>query len=210
VVANVSDAALYNRATNGFAKMSQPTTFLTTQRLQLRHFTLADIDHVVALDSDPEVMRFISYGAPTPRDVIEQRVLPSWIKYYERDERIGFWAAELLSTGEFIGWFHLRPDRFVPEEQELGYRLRRDAWGKGLATEGSLALIADGFSASKFSKITARTLLGNLGSQRVMQKCGLTLEENFVYPEDVLRGGTEDSRRAVKYSTRRDVWLRAE
>jgi RimJ/RimL family protein N-acetyltransferase len=210
VVANVSDAALYNRATNGFTKMSQSTTFLTTQRLQLRQFTLADIDHVVALDSDPEVMRFISYGAPTPRDVIEQRVLPSWIKYYERDERIGFWAAELLSTGEFIGWFHLRPDRFVPEEQELGYRLRRDAWGKGLATEGSLALIADGFSASKFSKITARTLLGNLGSQRVMQKCGLTLEENFVYPEDVLRGGTEDSRRAVKYSTRRDVWLRAE
>jgi RimJ/RimL family protein N-acetyltransferase len=208
-VANGNDAALYNRTLNEFAKMSQPTIFLTTQRLRLRQFTLADVDHVVALDSDPEVMRYISFGAPTPREVIEQRVLPSWIKYYERDERIGFWAAELLSTSEFIGWFHLRPDRFVPEEQELGYRLRRDMWGKALATEGSLALIAAGFRLSKFDKISARTLLGNLGSQRVMQKCGLTLEEHFDYPEHILRGGTVESRRAVKYSASREAWIKA-
>jgi RimJ/RimL family protein N-acetyltransferase len=75
--------------------MSQPTTFLTTNRLRVRQFTPADVDYVVALDSDPEVMRYISYGAPTSQEIIEQRVLPSWMKYYERDERIGFWAAEL-------------------------------------------------------------------------------------------------------------------
>jgi RimJ/RimL family protein N-acetyltransferase len=187
--------------------MSQPTTFLTTNRLRLRQFTPADVDYVVALDSDPEVMRYISYGAPTSQEIIEQRVLPSWMKYYERDERIGFWAAELLTTNQFVGWFHLRPDRFVAEEQELGYRLRRDCWAQGFATEGSMALLADGFGGSKFDKISARTLLGNLASQRVMQKCGLTLEECFVYPEHVLRGGNEESRRAVKYSAKRDDWL---
>jgi len=180
-----------------------PIVFLETARLRLRQFTLADVDNIAALDSDPQVMRYISYGAPTPREVIERRVLPSWIDYYAGESRIGFWAAELLATDDFIGWFHLRPDRFVPEEQELGYRLCREHWGKGLATEGSLALLADGFGVSQFDKITARTLLGNWASQRVMQKCGLSLEEYFVYPEHVLRGGTEESRRAVKYSATR-------
>jgi len=187
--------------------MPQATIFLTTKRLRLRQFTLADADRIVGLDSDPEVMRYISYGAPTPREVIEQRVLPAWIKYYESEQRIGFWAADLLPSRQFVGWFHLRPDRFVASEQELGYRLRRDAWGKGLATEGSIALLADGFGVSKFEKISARTLVGNLASQRVMQKCGLALEEDFVYPEHILRGGSEDSRRAVKYSATRDEWM---
>jgi RimJ/RimL family protein N-acetyltransferase len=187
--------------------MPNHTTFLTTKRLRLRQFTLADVDRIVGLDSDPEVMRYISYGAPPPRDVIEQRVLPAWMKYYESGERIGFWAVDLLASRQFIGWFHLRPDRFAPEEQELGYRFRRDSWGQGYATEGAQSLLADGFNVSKFAKISARTLLGNLGSQRVMQKCGLDLEEHFVYPEHILRGGNEDSRRAVKYSATRDAWL---
>jgi RimJ/RimL family protein N-acetyltransferase len=187
--------------------MPQATVFLTTKRLRLRQFTLGDVDRVVGLDSDPEVMRYISYGAPTPRDVIEQRVLPSWMKYYESGQRIGFWAADLMPSRQFVGWFHLRPDRFVPDEQELGYRLRRDAWGCGLATEGSLALLADGFGVSKYAKICARTLVGNMASQRVMQKCGLTLEADFIYPERVLRGGSEESRRAVKYSATQEAWL---
>jgi RimJ/RimL family protein N-acetyltransferase len=181
--------------------------FLETTRLRLREFTIDDVDHIVELDGDREVMRYISFGAPTPRATIADKVLPSWIKYYERSDRIGFWAAEQLTTNQFIGWFHLRPDRFVPAEQELGYRLRRAAWGQGLATEGALALVADGFQVSKFPKITARTLLQNRPSQRVMQKCGLAFEEQFVYPEHILRGGTEESRRAVKYSAERDSWL---
>jgi RimJ/RimL family protein N-acetyltransferase len=184
-------------------------TFLETERLRLREFTLDDADRIVELDGDPEVMRFISYGAPTPRSTIVEKVLPSWMSYYKRAERVGFWAAEVRATGEFAGWFHLRPDRFVAEEQELGYRFKKSTWGRGYATEGSLALLRDGFAMSSFPKITARTLLQNVGSQRVMQKCGLTLEEHFTYPEHILRGGTEESRRAVKYSARRDAWLAA-
>lgn len=182
-------------------------TFLQTPRLRLREFTLDDVERIAALDSDPEVMRYISYGAPTSRETIATKVLPGWLRFYEKAERVGFWAVELLATGEFLGWYHLRPDRFVATEQELGYRFRRDSWGKGFATEGSMALLADGFQISKFQKITARTLLRNLASQRVMQKCGLALEEYFVYPEHILRGGSEESRRAVKYSAVRDQWL---
>ncbi|HYM34125.1 MAG TPA: GNAT family N-acetyltransferase [Steroidobacteraceae bacterium] len=181
--------------------------FLETARLRLREFSMDDVDHIVALDSDPEVMRYISFGAPTPRETIVTRVLPSWLKYYGNNERNGFWAAELKSTGEFIGWFHLRPDRFDAGEQELGYRVRRDMWRHGFATEGSRALLQDGFIISQFPKITARTLLANVGSQRVMQKCGLQFETEFIYPEHMLRGGTEEMRRAVKYSALRNQWL---
>src|SRR5215831_8888834 len=111
-------------------------TFLTTARLRLREFTLKDVDHVVALDADPEVMRYVSFGVPTPHAAVAEKILPAWISYYALDRRIGWWAAELLSTGEFIGWLHLRPDRFVPAELELGYRFARRYWNQGFATEG--------------------------------------------------------------------------
>jgi len=61
--------------------MTNPIVFLETSRLRLRQFTLDDVDNVVALDSDPEVMRFISYGAPTPRDASASRGLPGRLKY---------------------------------------------------------------------------------------------------------------------------------
>jgi len=185
--------------------MPDSRLFLQTARLRLREFTLEDVNHVVALDSDPEVMRYISYGEPTPRATIAEKVLPAWIQYYRGDPRVGFWAAE--AEGEFIGWFHLRPDRFAPEQQELGYRLHRRHWGRGYATEGSLALLDDGFRVSQFENITARTLRENVASQRVMQKCGMAFEEHFVYPESILRGGTAKQRQAVKYAATREQWL---
>jgi RimJ/RimL family protein N-acetyltransferase len=49
--------------------------FLETERLVLRRFTKADVDNLFDLDSDPEVMRFLTGGRPTPRDVIEKETL---------------------------------------------------------------------------------------------------------------------------------------
>ena len=91
----------------------------------LRRFTDDDIDNLVELDSDPEVMRFISGGRPTSREEIENDVLPTFLEYYERFAGYGFWAAVEKSTGRFLGWFHLRPAKGTPaDEVELGYRLR--------------------------------------------------------------------------------------
>jgi RimJ/RimL family protein N-acetyltransferase len=106
--------------------------FLETERLLLRRFTNDDIENLVELDSDPEVMRFINGGRPTPRDEIENDLLPAFLGHYERYAGFGFWAAEEKSTGRFVGWLHFRPAQGVPlGEVELGYRLRRSAWGKG-------------------------------------------------------------------------------
>lgn len=147
---------------------------LTTQRLVLRGFTTADVDDLVALDADPEVMRFISNGRPTPRDEIERDVLPAFLTHRERSVHLGYWAVQERATGGFIGWFHFRPaDGHADAEPELGYRLRRSAWGRGYATEGSRALIDDGFVERGVQRVLAETMVVHTASRRVLAKCGM-------------------------------------
>lgn len=180
---------------------------LETERLRFRRFVPEDIDRLVELDSDPEVMRYITYGQPTPRERYEREIIPRWLAFQDTMPLLGYWAAESRTAGEVVGWFHLRPDRFDAGEQELGYRLRRREWGHGLATEGGRALVAYGFERAGADKISARTLAANAGSRRVMEKCGLAFERDFVYPEDILAGRTEAERAAVKYSITRPRWI---
>ena len=180
---------------------------LETARLRLRAFTTDDLDRLVELDSDSEVMRYITYGVPTPREVYERVILPRWLAAAAGDPRLGYFVAEDRASGEFLGWFHLRPDRFDPGEQELGYRLARRHWGRGLATEGGRALVEHCFRVVEAPKLSARTLAGNLPSQAVMRKCGLAWECDFVYPEDVLAERNAAERAAVKYSLTRLDWL---
>jgi RimJ/RimL family protein N-acetyltransferase len=172
---------------------------LETARLRLRRFTTDDVDRLVELDSDPEVMRYITFGAPTPRANYVDIYLPRWFEIYARQPGCGYFAAERLDTGTFIGWFHLRDDRLETDYLELGYRLRRDAWGRGYATEGGRALVAHAFDTVGAERLSARTLERNLASQRVMQKCGFRFAGRFEYPQDVMAGRSPEERAAVKY-----------
>ena len=131
--------------------------YLETDRLILRQLTPDDLDDIEALDADPAVMRYINGGRPTPREELRTDYLPFWLAYYERGDAWGFWAAIDRETGEFLGWFHLRPlETDPPDEPELGYRLKRSAWGRGLATEGSLALIDVAFERHGARRVHAR------------------------------------------------------
>ena len=179
--------------------------FLETERLVLRRFTEADVDILFDLDSDPDVMRFLTGGKPTPREVIQNETLPRFLHYYERFEGFGFWAAIEKSTGEFLGWFEFRPrGGSGPEEVELGYRLRRSAWGKGYATEGSRALIRKGFTELGVRRVVASTMAVNIASRRVMEKAGLTLERTFhrSWP-DPIEGAEQGD---VEYALRKADW----
>jgi RimJ/RimL family protein N-acetyltransferase len=98
---------------------------------------------------------------------------PFHLGVYERNDGLGTWAAQARSTGEFLGWFHLRPGS--GEGVELGYRLRRAAWNRGYATEGSRALIRQGFTDLGADRVFALTMTVNTASRRVMEKAGLTL-----------------------------------
>ena len=71
---------------------------LETERLVLRRFTDDDVENLVELDSDPAVMKLINGGRPTPREEIENEVLPAFLGYYERFEGYGFWAAVEKTT----------------------------------------------------------------------------------------------------------------
>ncbi len=180
---------------------------LETERLRLRRFTAADVDLLVALDADPQVMRYITYGKPTPREAYVKTYLPRWFAIYAAQPGFGYFAAERRDTGDFLGWFHLRDDRIEPEYVELGYRLKRAAWGQGYATEGARALLAHGLAGLGIERISSRTLLGNRASQRVMEKCGLRRVGEFVYAQDVIDGRSESERAAVKYAIDRAEWL---
>ncbi len=181
--------------------------FLETRRLVLRRFTMADVDNLVSLDADPDVMHFVTGGIPTDRDEIENEILPEFLGYYERCEGYGFWAAIEKPTGEFLGWFHFRPrEEAGPGEAELGYRLRKSAWGKGYATEGSRALISKGFTDFGVQRVVAETMVVHAASRRVMEKAGLTLVRTFHQPWPYPIEGDELG--DVEYALDRAGWER--
>ena len=160
---------------------------LETPRLDLVKFRRSDLDGLIELDTDPEVMRFLT-GAPRARADIE-RSLASIIDDYDKTPGFGVFAAFEKPNQEFVGWFAFKPDRVFDGAYELGYRLRRSAWGRGLATEGSLALIRKGVEEQDVTWVTGRCMKANEASANVLRKCGLTLVEEYVdprYPGDHL------------------------
>ncbi|MFB7135081.1 GNAT family N-acetyltransferase [Streptomyces sp. NPDC056237] len=179
--------------------------FLETDRLTLREFTAADTDHLVALDNDPEVMRFINGGRPASREAIQERTLPRLLLDHPCWGARGYWAAQDRATGAFLGWFEFRPLRQdSPAVVELGYRLNRTAWGRGCATEGSRALIHKGFTELGVERVTANTMAVNARSRRVMEKSGLSFVRNFTgdWPEAI--EGSEHGE--VEYELTRTAW----
>lgn len=183
--------------------------YLLTERVTLRRFTSDDADLLVELDSDPAVMRFLSGGEGTPPEVVRDVILPSLLAGYERwAGRFGVFAAHETATGAFLGWFCLRPLRGgPPEEPELGYRLRREAWGRGFATEVSSALVAKAFTELGARMVWGETMALNRGSQRVMEKIGMTVARNLETPDDMLAvEGAELG--GFRYEITREQWER--
>ncbi|QGV77723.1 GNAT family N-acetyltransferase [Streptomyces ficellus] len=186
------------------------SVFLRTSRLVLRTVTEDDLDEVVALDNDPLVMRYLNGGRPVSREEVRSGSL-------RRLRGPGFWAAEARgpqgppgggslggSPGGWLGWFSLDPLDGAGTV-ELGYRLRRSAWGRGYATEGSLALIDQGFRELSVRRVTATTMTVNAGSRRVMEKCGLRHVRTFFEEWPDVIGGSEHG--DVEYALTREEWL---
>ncbi len=178
---------------------------LETQRLTLRQFTADDVDNLFDLNSDPEVMRYINGGRPTPREELRDKVIPFHLAVYEQLDRLGTWAAESAATGEFLGWFHFRPGPGPGITNiDLGYRLRRSAWSKGYATEGSRGLIDVGFTDLGVERVFGHTMTVNTASRRVLEKCGLTLVRTTPWEGLDAFEGSEHGE--VEYALTRPEW----
>ena len=161
----------------------------------MRPITLDDVELLLDLNRDPEVMRYLTGGEPTPRSEVEAAV----------QSALGSrWIASHRETGEFVGWFGLRPHEPQPNEHELGYRLARRWWGTGLATEGSRALIDIAFAERGASRVWAQTMTVNVASRRVMEKCGMRFVRTFHLEWDEPIEGTADG--DVEYELRREDW----
>ncbi len=188
-----------------------------TERLALRRFTPADAADLLSLDGDPLVMRFLT-GATRSLAQIRDEVLPQLACCHLRFPGFGYWAAQTRASGEFIGWFGLRPvtptgDAMVhwPDARgqtgvaSLGYRLRRSAWGQGYATEGARALVRLAFTGLGAREVVATTMAVNTGSRRVMEKAGLRYARtvHLDWP-DPLDGNEHGD---VEYRLRRGEWL---
>jgi RimJ/RimL family protein N-acetyltransferase len=178
---------------------------LETPRLAIREFTMDDVDNLFDLNSDPEVMRYLTGGRPTPREEIRDTVIPFHLAVYDRLDRLGTWAAESSATGEFLGWFHFRAAGGTDITNiDLGYRLRRPAWNKGYATEGSRALINMGFADLGVQRVFGHTMTVNTASRRVLEKCGLTLVRTTPYEgADVIEGSEHGE---VEYALTKPEW----
>jgi RimJ/RimL family protein N-acetyltransferase len=176
--------------------------FLETERLTLRCANEDDVDHLYALNSDPDVMWFLNGGKPTPREEIRDRILPFWLSFYERSDGLGYWIAEARVTGDFLGWFHLRPT--AGDGVDLGYRLRKAAWNQGYATEGSRALIRKCFINLGVPCVVSHTMAVNQASRRVMEKCGLTFVRSYHSDDTPDIPGAEKGE--VEYALTRQEW----
>ncbi len=171
---------------------------LQTTRLTLRRFKETDFDHIFALDNDPEVMRHINGGAPTPSAVLKTQIFPNFLRADETG--FGFWAIETKNSGQFLGWISLRLTGPNQDAATLGFRLRRESWGQGIATEAARALLLQGFAQMGVRRVIATTYEKNRASQRVLEKLGFRLARRFrLTPADLENSDTH-------YAESLEVW----
>ena len=147
-------------------------TQLQTERLRLRLFTLADVQVMFELNSDPEV---IKYAEATPaRDLQEarQRLEEGPLADYEK-YGYGRFAVELKETGNVIGFCGIK---YLPEIDlpEVGYRYLKQYWGRGIGTEAAMACVDFARDDLKIKKLIALIMPENAGSIKVAEKLGMS------------------------------------
>ncbi|GAA4342277.1 GNAT family N-acetyltransferase [Flaviaesturariibacter amylovorans] len=156
---------------------------LYTDRLLLRELQPDDEAGLFALDSDPEVHRYLG-GRPV-RGTEEIRDAIAFIRNQYADHGIGRWAVMERTSGAFLGWAGLKwitePVNGRVHYYDLGYRILREHWGKGFATEAACAWVAYAFNELQAPAVYAIADCANSGSHGVLTKVGLRCTETFVY-----------------------------
>jgi RimJ/RimL family protein N-acetyltransferase len=153
---------------------------LETRRLLLRPISIEDLDDFAALHADPEVTRFIQ---PLDREQAEERLRRNEREWAQRGH--GLFAVLEKDGGKFLGRAGLKHwPQF--DETELGWALRRDAWGRGYATEAGHACAEWALSRFEVDYLTAMISPGNDRSARVAERLRMTpLREDILLGDPV-------------------------
>lgn len=156
---------------------------LIGERVILREFTMGDVSAMYAYLSDDEVFRHISWNQPTfdETSAAVRQAMEAARSTPRRDYEL---AVTLRDTGEVVGQVTLKTDRYIPRlrqrTSELGYMLRRDYWGRGIATEASRLLLDFAFGEVGLHRVFAVVGDDNPASIRVLEKLGFRLEARHV------------------------------
>ncbi|NUO55462.1 MAG: GNAT family N-acetyltransferase [Hamadaea sp.] len=145
---------------------------IKTGRLLLRSWRDTDLDPWAEMNADPEVREHLG-------PLLSREQAAASIRYFQEcidRDGFGFWAVEVLETGELVGMAGLDAvDEEAPVDGvEIGWRLARSAWGHGYATEAALAVLDYGFDRLGLPEILSITAVGNVRSQAVMRRLGMS------------------------------------
>ena len=157
--------------------------FVETQRLILREIVEGDLIDLYELDSDPEVHKYL--GNKPVQNIEQSKEIIKHIRQQYEENGIGRWAIIDKLTNEFIGWSGLKYETMLINKQngyyDLGYRLKRKYWGKGIATETALESLKYGFTVLNLKEICAAAHVENIASNQILRKIGLKFIENFEF-----------------------------
>lgn len=158
---------------------------IETERFTFREIDMQDIDDLYEVDGDPEVMKYLGGVTLENRDQIIP-IIENIRKQYV-DNGLGRWAIIDKLSGDMLGWGGLKYETSLSEMgpyYDLGYRLKRQHWGKGIASENAFASLRYGFEVLKLDKINAGAHIDNLASNRILQKIGMTQGARFNWGAD--------------------------
>lgn len=155
----------------------------TSERLGFRAWTDNDIDVMYEkVNSDPEVMRFF----PSTYNRVQTAAFVKRMQDAQEKQGYCFFATELLDTREFVGFVglnHILEDTPYAPFTEIGWRLAKQFWGKGFATEGARAAIDYGFNTLNLPEIYSQATEINIPSINVMKKIGMSYVQGFEHPK---------------------------
>lgn len=159
------------------------TTTLRTPRLTLRRWRADDLEPMATINADPEVMRWIGDGS-----VRDRRQTAAGIAAWEQEWEewgIGLFAVEVREQRQLAGFVGLTVPRYLPEilpAVEIGWRLGRPYWGRGLATEGARAALDFALRDRGLARVVSVHTIGNAASERIMRKLGMRRERDTTHP----------------------------
>lgn len=170
------DAAWYD-----WAMTWTGTTVLTTPRLTLRCFRGDDLAPYSALNADPDVVEHLGGVAFTPEYTEE---IAAWANGLYQREGIGLLGVERTEDGAFLGMCGLHHLDAFPDDIEVAWRLAREHWGNGYATEAASAWLDYGFTVKGLPRIISITEPVNTRSLAVMKRLGMTFDHEARITEE--------------------------
>lgn len=173
-----------------------------SERLGFREWSEEDLNEFAKMNADPEVMEYF----------LKPLTIPETEEFFERLQNhfkkhgYNYFATEILETGEFIGFIGLARQEYESEftpAVDIGWRLKKSAWGKGYATEGARKCLEYAFRELNLDEVISTCTEKNARSENVMKKIGMVKKGSFNHPK---LKEHPDYEKFICYAITKDLW----